>query len=265
MSSQLAMTVTVIGDQTQVDLAADAIWAAGAIGIEERFGAPDRTVLVAGFATDEATRAAATRLGDHWDLAVDAAARHDEWLDHLEPIRVGGLVVCPSDLEIVRIDPRTAFGSGAHPTTRLALELLAELGLEAGQSVLDVGCGTGILAICALKLGAGEAVALDVDPEAVAATVRNAELNACDDRLYATTTPLAELPGTYDVVLSNLTAGIQAELAADLVGHTAPGGRLILSGLLEERVDQVIIPLGLAEFERTQVGDWVAVSLGTGD
>ena len=259
------MTVTVVGDQTQVDLAVDAIWSAGAIGVEERFAGADRNVLVAGFATDEATRAAATRLAARWDVSVDSAARHDDWLDHLEPIRVGPLVVCPSDLEIVRIDPRTAFGSGAHPSTRMALELLSDAGLEAGQSVLDVGCGTGVLAICALAFGAGEAVALDVDPEAVAATIRNAELNGCDDRLYASTTPLAELPGDYDIVVSNLTAGVQLGLAAELVGHTATNGRLILSGLLSQRVDEVVIPLGLAELDRRQSGEWVALTLGAGD
>lgn len=259
------MTVTVIGDQTQVDLAVDALWGAGAIAIEERFGSADRIVLVAGFPTDDATQAAAARLSPRWEIAVDAAARHDDWLNHLEPIRVGRLVVCPSDLEIVRIDPRTAFGSGAHPSTRLALELLSEVDLDPGHSVLDVGCGTGVLAISAVALGAGEVVAIDVDADAVAATTRNAVLNGCEDRLYATTTPLAELPGTYDVVVSNLTAGVQAGLAADLVGHTAPHGRLILSGLLDERVDPLVIPLGLDELERRQDGEWVALTLGAGD
>ena len=110
----------------------------------------------------------------------------------------------------------------------------------------------------------GEVVAIDVDADAVEATIRNAELNGCEDRLYATTTLLADLPGTYDVVVSNLTAGVQAGLAADLVGHTSPPGRLILSGLLVERVDPLVIPLGLEELERRQEGDWVALTLGAG-
>jgi ribosomal protein L11 methyltransferase len=264
VSSQLALTLTVIGDQIQVDLAADAIWAKGAIGIEERFAGADRTVLVAGFPTDDSTRSAAVALGSAWDVSVDAAARHDDWLDHLEPIRVGGLVVCPADLQIVTIDPRTAFGSGAHPSTRLALELLAQADLAAGNTVLDVGCGTGVLAISALALGAGEAVAIDIDPEAAEATRRNAELNECDDRVYVSTTPLAQVPGTYDVVVSNLTAGVQIEMASDLVGHVSPGGRLILSGLLAERVDQLVIPLGLTELERREDGEWVALMLSVG-
>jgi ribosomal protein L11 methyltransferase len=262
VSSQTALTLTVVGDQTQVDVAVDAIWSAGAVGIEERFGGPDRTVLVAGFPTDEATRAAAAALAPRWDSSIDAAGRHDEWIDHLEPIRVGGLVVCPSDLDVVRIDPRTAFGSGAHPSTRMALELISELGVSAGQTVLDVGCGTGVLAICALALGAGEAVAIDIDAEAVAATIRNAELNLCDDRLYASTTPLADVPGTYDLVVSNLTAGVQADLATELVAHMATHGHLVLSGLLADRVDQLIIPLGLNELSRNRSEDWVAVVLG---
>lgn len=168
-----------------------------------------------------------------------------EWLEHFKPMRFGHtLRVCPGDsvvededAVVVRLDPGLAFGTGTHATTALALEWLDGLDL-AGKRVLDFGCGSGILAIAALRLGADAATACDIDPQALTATGENARRNAVDERLVIT--PDAGAPqGAFDVVLANILAGRLIENAETIAGHVSAGGRLLLSGILEAQVDAV--------------------------
>lgn len=168
-----------------------------------------------------------------------------EWLAHFRPMRFGHrLWVCPGDSAaadedavVVRLDPGLAFGTGTHATTALALEWLDGLDL-AGRRVLDFGCGSGILAIAALRLGARAATAVDIDPQALAATRANAERNGVASRL---TTPRDAGPpaGAFDVVLANILAATLIEEATMLTGHLAAGGLLLLSGILEPQVEDV--------------------------
>jgi ribosomal protein L11 methyltransferase len=163
-----------------------------------------------------------------------------------EPIPIGDrLMITPSwhHEDAVRadgripivLDPGLAFGTGSHPTTRLCLQWL-ERHLAPGETVIDYGCGSGILAIAAAKLGAAAVVAIDIDPQALRATADNARANAVDVAVLGTSAPR---PAQADVVVANILSSPLKLLAPVLAGLVAPGGRLVLSGVLERQVDEV--------------------------
>lgn len=168
-----------------------------------------------------------------------------EWLKEFRPMQFGKrLWVCPGgftvdapDTVIVHLDPGLAFGTGTHPTTALSLEWLDGLKL-ADRRVLDFGCGSGILAIAALLLGARTATALDIDPQAITATRENARRNAVDLRLE-TTLDAGKINGEFDVVVANILAGPLARHAGTICGQLAAGGAILLSGILEDQIDDV--------------------------
>ncbi len=168
-----------------------------------------------------------------------------EGLKDFVPLTFGGrLCVCPTHLSppgdfqaTVWLDPGLAFGTGTHASTSLCLEALAGLEL-AGQKLLDYGCGSGILSLAALKLGAVEAWAVDHDPQALAATRANAERNAVGERLRAV--PSGEPLGVRaDVVVANILADTLIALAPTLAALAAPGARLLLSGILADQASAV--------------------------
>ena len=182
-------------------------------------------------------------------LAVAAAvadrAWEREWLKDFHPMRFGRrLWVCPGgqpagDPAAIRIelDPGLAFGTGTHPTTAMCLEWLDGAALE-GRRIVDYGCGSGILSIAALKLGAGHVRAVDLDPQAVLATRENAARNGVADRLDVTTDPqLADAAA--DALVANILAGPLVELAPHIAAALRPGGDLALSGVLTGQVDSV--------------------------
>jgi ribosomal protein L11 methyltransferase len=158
-----------------------------------------------------------------------------------------------------------AFGTGLHPTTRLclaALEPLADNGRLVGARVLDVGCGSGILAIAALKLGAATALGVDTDPIAVEATTANARRNGLARRLRAIEGSLPAGEPPFDVVLANLIAGVLVPLAPLLRDAVRVGGTVVASGIFIDREDEVanaFIAAGLAIASRTAEGEWVAL------
>lgn len=170
------------------------------------------------------------------------------WMDQFQPLQFGArLWIVPSwlpapDAQAVNIllDPGLAFGTGTHPTTALCMQWLdgADLG---GKSVLDYGCGSGILAIAALKLGASSAWGIDIDPQALTATRDNAARNGIEAACLHTGLPGALPAGTrFDVLLANILMGPLIELAPILTAHTQPGGQLALSGILAEQAEGVI-------------------------
>ena len=169
-----------------------------------------------------------------------------EWHKDFGPMRFGeSLWVCPRGVRaddpeaaVVELDPGLAFGTGTHATTALCLNWLDSLDL-AGQSIIDYGAGSGILAIAALKLGASRALAFDIDPQAVAASRRNAAINGVAERLIATRrTPD---PGTLaDVVVANILAEPLIELAKPILDLTITGGKLALSGILPEQTAALV-------------------------
>jgi len=173
------------------------------------------------------------------DEEVAAAA-----LQTIEPIEIGPrLAIVPAETTTVsperalRLNMGLAFGTGRHPTTRLCLQWLESATLD-GLRVLDYGCGTGVLALAALKLGAREAVAIDNEPQALAATRRNAELNQLQAHI-GIGLPGVPLAGTFGLVLANILARPLLELADTFAASQAAGGRIVLSGLLESQLDEV--------------------------
>jgi ribosomal protein L11 methyltransferase len=153
----------------------------------------------------------------------------------------------PAAINLI-LDPGMAFGTGSHPTTRLCLEWLAD-NLQGGKTVLDYGCGSGILAIAALKLGAGRTVGSDIDERALESAAANAAANGVALEVVSSRQPIIE---TFDVVVANILTNPLCLLAPMLAGRTAPGGRLVLSGILETQAEQVIA--AYAPYLRLQVG-----------
>ena len=169
------------------------------------------------------------------------------WMENFHPMRFGQrLWVVPRDQQLpsdvqdavtMMLDPGLAFGTGTHPTTSLCLQWLDGTDLH-GKSVIDYGCGSGILAIAAALLGAESVAAVDYDPQALEATRDNAAKNRVQERI----TPLLpeQTPDrAFDIVLANILAGTLVELAPELQPRVAPGGHLILSGILAEQAEQV--------------------------
>ena len=213
-------------------------------------------------------------IGELRTRIVEEADWADAWKAYFPVMRVGRrLVIRPTwrrhrrapDDVVLALDPGMAFGTGLHPTTRLCLagvEALADRGVLASASVLDVGCGSGILAIAALKLGAVSALGLDTDPIAIEATVANARRNALVRRLRARegSLPSGEVP--FDVVLANLIAGLLVSHATRLAEALRPGGVLLASGIFIDREGDVRAAFDAAGLEvtgRRAEGDWVAL------
>ena len=151
--------------------------------------------------------------------------------------------------QVIRLDPGLAFGTGTHPTTRMCLRWIATRGGLAGQRVLDYGCGSGILAIGAAKHGATDIDAVDIDPAAVESTELNADANGV--RLKAGLPDASA--GRYDVVLANILATPLKVLAPLLCAHVAPGGALVLAGILERQADE--LKAAYAPYAALEVGD----------
>ena len=213
-------------------------------------------------------------IGELRTRIVEEADWADAWKAYFPVMRVGRrLVIRPTwrrhrrepDDVVLALDPGMAFGTGLHPTTRLCLagvEGLADRGVLAGARVLDVGCGSGILAIAALKLGAASALGLDTDPIAIEATVANARRNALVRRVRAREGSLPSGELAFDVVLANLIAGLLVPLADVLRAELRPGGHLLASGIFVDRekdVRHAFETAGLDVTGRTAEGDWVAL------
>lgn len=168
-----------------------------------------------------------------------------EWMDNFHPMKFGQrLWICPSWLEVpepeavnVMLDPGLAFGTGTHPTTALCLTWLDSLDLT-DKTVVDFGCGSGILSLAALKLGAKKVIGIDIDPQALQASLENAKRNGVEDRLELFL-PKNQPEFKADVVVANILAGPLRELAPVIMDYVAPQGLLALSGILAEQAVQL--------------------------
>lgn len=271
-----ALVVTVSSDEAE--LAADVLWSLGVAAVEERAAAESTvelwTSIGEGDPDGSGDARAAAALGQHgweWRFAeVDESVAHS-WRAFAQPVEAApGIVVCPAWLPaaasagsgaetptVIAIEPGAAFGLGDHPTTRLGIRGLAGY-VRDGDSVLDVGCGSGVLSIVALRLGARCATAVDIADAAVEATLHNARLNGVV--VDASTTPLSAVDGVHDVVVANILAPVLVDLAPDL--RRATGRVLILSGVLDGRFDHVVEALAPMEVVDVEVLDgWASVVL----
>lgn len=242
-------------DRHAADALSDALLEAGAqsVALEHPDVAQDaaQTVVSVLFAEHEdasgvlatAAQASGARILARSDVAL---IDDEDWVRlsqaQFSPFRMGRLWIGatwhtpPRDAPaIVRIDPGLAFGTGSHATTRLVLAFLERV-VRGGESVLDYGCGSGILAIAAAKLGVGAIDAVDIDPQAVEVTRANARANAVELRASL---PEALLPGSYDLVVANILAQPLIDLAAPLAARTRKGGLIALAGILESQAEEV--------------------------
>ena len=271
----LGLVVTV--PASEAELASDALWALGVVAVEEREG---------GSGTEDHLVELWTSLGDdvdaitreaeafpkrwRWRLVEIDPSVADMWRSHAQPSWIErDLVVvpawlpfdAPAGITVVRIEPGSTFGRGDHPTTVLSLRAVRRA-LFSGATLLDVGCGSGVLAVTACRLGAARADGIDISPASVGVMTDNARANGVEARVSVSTTPLSAVDGPYDIVAANLLAPTLIELADELLRVLAPDGVLVISGILAERHDHVLgalAPLRVIGEEHRE--GWAAVSL----
>ena len=251
-------------DAADAERVSDQLWALGATAIGER-----GVELEAGFVTvaDAEAAVAALGFGEVVDAGPALDAALDAWMAHARPVRIGRLHVRPAWLDAdddppaageqaVVLDPSRAFGSGAHPST-LACLAAVERWAAPGVSVLDVGCGTGVLAVAAAVLGATPVVAVDVDPVAVDAALANAAANGVE--VEAVVGSVGDVSGRFDLVVANVGAATALAMAPRLAEL---GRRVVVAGLYADRADEVASGLdavGLMVEDRSVVEGWACL------
>jgi ribosomal protein L11 methyltransferase len=255
----------------------------GAEGVEERDETTlakntesGKVTLVGAFATREDADAAIAELdaalSPRYEEVVGDAWR-DAWKEHYKPYAIAeGLVVRPPweayeakpGEKVLELEPGRAFGTGLHETTRLVVQAVKKYAGEVeGKLVIDVGCGSGILALAALVLGAERAIAVDNDPEAIDVTRENAARNGLTGRVEASTTDVAALSATAPLVLANIEAHVLIPMAPELMKRVEPGGLLFLSGVLAPQTASVEAAYveHMDVLETPVLGEWTLIAL----
>jgi ribosomal protein L11 methyltransferase len=209
------------------------------------------------------------------ELTLSTVLQEDwetSWKAYYKPVKTGGrLVICPTweeyfpeDGEVVlRMDPGMAFGSGVHDSTRLCLELLQEA-IKGGEDVLDLGCGSGILGIASLLLGARGLTGTDIEEIAIKVAEENAKVNRVGDKALFSVGSLADgVTGKFDVILANIVADVILSLIPDLAGILKAGGVFITSGIIDTRaaeVEDALVAAGYRVKKKLESGGWVSMA-----
>ena len=272
--------VTVRVPLAQLELAQLRLWELGATGLEER----DQTtitreptdgdvVVYAAFEDEAAALHALNQVRAEYEAGLVYVPHQNwatEWRRGFSAQRIGQRLLLhpswepaeskPGDV-VLTIDPENAFGSGDHETTRLVLGLL-DARIEGNERVLDVACGSGILSIAAIRLGAASSIAIDIEDDAVIVTERNAGLNGVASSIDASTTPLDAIDGAYDLVLANIETRVLVQMPDALRARMAPGATLILSGILRKERDELLQAYASMYLEElVEEGEWCACVL----
>lgn len=199
----------------------------------------------------------------------------DSWKQYSAPIHIGRVTIAPSWNEyegkegeiVIRLDPGMAFGTGSHETTRLVMKIMQDV-ISGGETMLDIGCGSGILSICGLALGAKKSYAYDIDPVAVRVTRENAEASGCADRIKAGVSDLLSgveaIPHGYGVCVANIVAEIIIRMLPDIRPFLKRGAPIILSGIVTEKETEVIKAAnecGFTVVRTERENDWSALML----
>jgi ribosomal protein L11 methyltransferase len=269
----MALVLVLTVPATEVEQAADALWSLGVMAVEERAGDGSMVQLCTSLGDDPATvtRAAEAfpaRWRWHLEEVDDRVA--ETWRQHVQPSWITqDLVVVPAWVPFdapdgvlaLRIEPGTAFGMGDHPTTMLTLRALGDV-LWNGATVLDIGCGSGVLSVAAARLGASTVEAIDISDAAVTATQSNAAANGVGSLVHASTTAAGELAGPYDVIVANILAPALVGLAGELKRLLQPAGVLVISGVHADRHDHVAAALApLQVTDRATKDGWAVLTL----
>ncbi len=278
----MTLSVLVRTTPTEVEFVSDLLWSLGVVAIEEHWD-PDGIVRLQ------------TSLGDDikvveqamdslpveldWSTVIVNDAVANKWREFARPTMIGERIVIapvwcddrevaevvaslahPDQAIVIPIEPASTFGMGDHPTTMTSL-LMIEKYVQPGDVLIDVGCGSGVLGIGALRLGAVRAIGMDINPSCVAVSQENARLNHVDDRWTVTTEPVAVIGFPADIVVANILAPALIDLSDELKRLTKPDGLLVISGVLTEHYEHVAQALApLQECDRIEYGGWAAVA-----
>ena len=265
------MAVLVVRVETDdIEACSDWLFQLGATAIEERSTDGELT-LVTGFATDDGALHARSVLSERWPCRLegtgDEAEWRDEWLRFIEPIVVAGYVIhapwhdpasWPADAVTISIDPGRAFGSGHHPTTRLTLAALANR-VDRHTTILDVGCGTGILSIAAAKMQAPSVLGIDLNYDIIEVATANIEANGVTSQITVRTDSISSLDDSFDVVVANIVIGDLLPLIPELVMRAERF--MIVSGFLDEQAERVVAAAHATVVDRSSLDGWTCLTL----
>ena len=278
------MTLSVVIRTTpiEVEFVSDLLWSLGVVAIEEHWDPNGVVRLQTSLGEDievvtEAMNSLPVVLD--WSTTTVNEAVANTWREFAQPTIIGTRIVVaplwcddqqiadavatlpdPTQAIVIPIEPASTFGMGDHPTTMCSL-LMIEKYLKADDVLIDVGCGSGVLGIGALRLGASRAIGMDINPSCVPVSQENARLNQVSNQWSVTTEPVAVIGFPANLVVANILAPALIELSGELKRLTRPDGVLIISGVLAEHYEHVALALEpLQEFDRVEQGGWVAVA-----
>ncbi len=278
----MTLSLVVRTTPTEVEFVSDLLWSLGVVAIEEHWDSDGLVRLQTSLGDDievveQAMKSLPVELDWSTTTVDDAVANNwrefarptvigeriviaPVWCDDQEVAEVVASLANPDQAIVIPIEPASTFGMGDHPTTMSSL-LMIERYLRLGDVLIDVGCGSGVLGIGALRLGAVRAIGMDINPSCGAVSQENARLNHVEDRWSVTSEPLAVIGLPADIVVANILAPTLIELSSELRRLMKPNGLLVISGVLAEHYEHVAKALEpLRECDRIEYGGWAAVA-----
>jgi ribosomal protein L11 methyltransferase len=278
----MTLSVVIRTTPTEVEFVSDLLWSLGVVAIEEHWDPNGVVRLQTSLGDDlEVVNQAMNSLPVvlDWSTTTVNETVANTWREFAQPTVIGQRIVIapvwcaeqevaeavaslpdPNQAMVIPIEPASTFGMGDHPTTMSSL-LMIEKFLKSDDVLIDVGCGSGVLGIGALRMGASRAIGMDINPSCVPVSQENARLNQVSDRWSVTTEPVVVIGFPANIVVANILAPALIELSGELKRLTRPDGVLIISGVLAEHYEHVAKALEpLHEFDRIEHGGWAAVA-----